>query len=280
MTFAGAEQLLNRELRTVYESREAANIADLLMEHLSGLKKIDRIIEKEKEFAAVAALNNYLKDLLAHKPVQYVLREAWFFGMKFFVNENVLIPRPETEELVQWVIEESNKDPAILDIGTGSGCISIALKRKIDHATVFSCDTGGAALDVARKNALSLGTTIHFLQLDILDDSQWNALPELDIIVSNPPYIPLKDKGSMADNVVKYEPHLALFVADGDPLIFYRAIAKLGLQKLSAGGKIYVEVHEDLAAQVAELFGSSGYRKTVIKKDLQGKERMVSAERY
>jgi release factor glutamine methyltransferase len=224
-------------------------------------------------------LESYLQRLLTHEPVQYVLNEAWFCGLKFYVDKNVLIPRPETEELVEWIITNC-KFPidqlTILDIGSGSGCIPVALKRRLGKATVWSCDISAEALKIAEKNAAELGVTVQFEELDFLDSEQSNRLPAFDIIVSNPPYVPEKDKDQMRPNVLKYEPATALFVPDHDPLVFYRAIAEFGLTHLNRDGSIYTEMHESLGTATAQLFRSKGYA-TEIKKDMQGKDRMLKA---
>lgn len=292
MTMHEAQQQLQTTLYQVYDNREAATIADWVMEHVTGMRKIDRIMHKQSPLSPdrLAQLQQYTQELLTHKPVQYVLHEAWFCGMKFYVDENVLIPRPETEELVEWVVNEvggqksevGNRKSentgklAILDIGTGSGCIPIALKKKLPQAEVYACDVSDGALTVAAKNAAAQQTTIHFLPADFLDDTIWHTLPAVDIIVSNPPYIPHHNQNSMLQNVLAYEPHLALFVPNDDPMLFYDAIARFAQQKLLPGGCIFAEIHEDLGEQTKALFEAKGY-KAEVKKDFQGKDRMVRA---
>jgi release factor glutamine methyltransferase len=193
--------------------------------------------------------------------------------MKLYVDKNVLIPRPETEELVQWIVDRNKvlkPDLQVLDIGTGSGCIAIALKRKLPSATVYACDVSGAALNVAAKNAAALGAPINFIEADILDKATWTNFPEFDIIVSNPPYIPRNEQSEMSKNVVAHEPHLALFVDNEDPLVFYRAIKAFAEKKLSSEGELFFEIHEDLADQTAQLF-----QRSELRKDMQGKNRML-----
>ena len=164
----------------------------------------------------------------------------------------------------------------ILDIGSGSGCIPIALKRKLRKADVWSCDASEAAVQVARKNAAVLGVDVKFLLLDFLDEENRKELPSFDVIISNPPYVPEKDKQQMQPNVLNFEPHIALFAPDNDALVFYKAIAAFGKEHLNPGGTIYAEIHEALGEAITELFTREGYR-TEIKKDMQGKERMIKA---
>ena len=281
MTVQEATYFLLNQLRTVYSDGEASQVVDWVMEHLTGSKKAERMLYKN---AAITEKEEYLlhlytKRLLAHEPVQYVLNESWFCGLKFFVDRNVLIPRPETEELVEWIISNCKfpvDELKILDIGTGSGCIPVALKRRIRKADVWGCDVSEAALSVAKKNAITLGAEVNFLSLDFLDKNTWSQLPVFDIIVSNPPYVPVKDKESMQPNVLNYEPHRALFVPDNDALLFYKAIAEFGKDHLSKKGKIYLEIHEELGEATSKLFQAAGY-KTELKKDMQQKDRLLQA---
>jgi release factor glutamine methyltransferase len=280
MTLHEAQQQLQTSLYELYDNREAANIADWVMEHVTGMRKIDRIMHKQSPLSPerIAQLQQYTRELLTHKPVQYVLHEAWFCGISFYVDDNVLIPRPETEELVEWVVAEAGSKQSILDIGTGSGCIPVSLKKKLPEVKVYSCDVSSPALMVAAKNAAARNITVHFIQADFLDTTSWSSLPAVDIIVSNPPYIPHNDQQTMLQNVLVYEPHLALFVPNEDPLVFYEAIARFAKEKLRPGGMIFVEIHEDLGAQTKALFEANGFVAEV-KKDFQGKDRMVKAVR-
>lgn len=281
MTIKEANQHITDRLGTIYERSEAANISDWLIEYLTGSKRTDRLAQKEKLLTAEQELllDQYIDRLLQHEPIQYVLNEAWFCGLKFYVDKNVLIPRPETEELVEWVISDC-KFPidtlSILDIGAGSGCIPIALKKRLAKAEVWSCDTSPEALNIANKNATALGINVKFVQLDFLNKAQTEILPCFDIIVSNPPYIPLKDKVTMHRNVADHEPGIALFVPDDDALIFYKSIAGFGKTHLLKKGIVYTEIHEDLGKEASAIFQSQGYE-VVLKKDMQGKERMIKA---
>lgn len=272
--------LLNKT-RGIYSEEASSKITDWVLEHITGSKKAERMIYKHEAITAEEEkqLKQYTERLLQHEPVQYVLNEAWFFGLKFYVDKNVLIPRPETEELVEWIIANLKfpiDELKILDIGTGSGCIPIALKRRIRKAEVWACDISDLALTIARKNADDNGALVDFVGLDFLDKEQRAQLPQVDIIVSNPPYVPQKDKESMAKNVLDHEPHTALFVPDNDPLVFYKAIAEFGKGHLHKGGAIYCEIHESLGEDVSALFGSQGYT-VELKKDMQQKDRMLRA---
>ena len=252
------------------------------MENITGWKKIDRVSNKSVPLSATqqTQLQQYTNELLTHTPVQYVLHEAWFYKMKLYVDENVLIPRPETEELVEWILTEAagknSKVKTVLDIGTGSGCIPLALKKTLPCYEIHSCDISEAALTVAKKNATEQRLEIYFHRCNILSETERASLPQFDTIVSNPPYIPQKDKASMAPNVLNHEPPVALFVPDDDPLIFYSAIAGFASTHLKKDGTIYLEIHEDLGLAVTSLFKEKGYSQIELKKDLQGKDRMVS----
>jgi len=270
------------QLYGLYDKREAATIAGLVIEYVTGLRKTSRILNKQvllnKE--QQGTLTIFTEQLLQHKPVQYVLHEAWFAGMKFYVDEQVLIPRPETEELVEWVIQENQKSKIknirLLDIGTGSGCIAIALKKKWDDICTIAIDISPAALGIAKKNASLSGTEVLFQLFDFLNEESWPQLSGYDIIVSNPPYIKQSESKEMSKHVVEYEPKTALFVPDEDALLFYRKIALFGKGHLSANGKIYMEINEALGKEVSALFQKEGYR-TELRKDLMGKDRMLKA---
>ncbi len=282
MTTQSAQQEATAQLKLLYDEREANNMADWVMEHITGKKRIDRLLDKQVILAEqqIAQLHAVLAELATHKPIQYVLGEAWFAGMPFFVNESVLIPRPETEELIEWIAKESLAlgvgGWGLIDIGTGSGCIPISLKKKLPQVRVTSIDVSAEALQVAKQNAAILNTEVNFLQLDFLDETNWEQLPLYDIIVSNPPYIKQSEESSMLPNVLKYEPALALFVPDDDALLFYRKIAAFAKTHLSVHGMIFVEINEALASEVTALFKSFGFE-TELRKDMQGRDRMLRA---
>lgn len=279
MTLQEATYSLLQQLRPVYGDGEASAMTDLVMENLTGSGKAERMIYKQAAISVAEEekLKEITERLLQKEPLQYILGEAWFCGFRFAVGPAVLIPRPETEELVEWVISDC-KFPldalSILDIGTGSGCIAVSLKRRLRKANVWACDMSPAALEIARKNAAGLGTPVEFAQLDFLDPAARESLPTFDIIISNPPYIPEEDKSTMHPNVLEHEPHLALFVPDNDALLFYRVIAAFGKKHLNPGGSIYTEIHESLGAATRQLFREADYE-TELKKDMQGKDRML-----
>jgi len=288
MTIHEASLQLRFQLFHIYDEREAGNIAELVMEHITGWKKIDRVINKTVPLSAIQEqlLEAFTRALLDHKPLQYVLQEAWFYGMKLYVDENVLIPRPETEELVDWLVKEvvspvstahspEADTKKIFDIGTGSGCIPLAIKKSLPGAEVHACDVSNAALEVAKKNATDCKLNIHFHLIDILDVAARDQLPAFDIIISNPPYIPEQDKILMAANVLQYEPHLALFVEENDPLLFYRVIADFAKKHLNKGGSVYLEIHENMADAVKNLYKQKGFINIELRKDLQGRDRMI-----
>lgn len=281
MTVQEATYYLLNKLRTIYADSEASQIIDLVMEKITGSMKTERMLYKNEPLSGKeeTQVKQYAERLLQHEPVQYVLNESWFCGIKFYVDNNVLIPRPETEELVEWMVNEykaKNKELKILDIGTGSGCIPISLKKKLSAAEVWSCDISTGAIEVAKKNAASANATINFIELDFLNKAERDKLPMFDIIASNPPYIPEKDKALMNPNVLNYEPATALFVPDNDSLIFYAAIVDFGKEHLKQDGNIFLEIHEDLGKAVVELLQSKGYT-AELKKDMQQKDRMVKS---
>lgn len=282
MTIKEQYRFFLQQLQTIYNLNEATVMTDWVFESLAGIERFDVIKNPDLSLptAKEDALKNALTALLQHKPVQYVLGEAWFYNMKLKVNEKVLIPRPETEELVQLVLNAASilptAAPTILDIGTGSGCIPIAIKKNMPASIVTAIDVSKGALLVAEENAANQNTVIQFLQFDFLDEAHWNALPKFDIIISNPPYIPINEKEKLDINVAAFEPHQALFVPDNSPLLFYEKIATFGKTHLNHGGEIFMETHEDYAKETASLF-KQHYKEVTIQKDIFDKERMVIA---
>lgn len=283
MTIITAYQQLLHQLYALYDNREAVNIADWVIEFITEHKRIDRIINKNIVLneAQQLQLQSFTDRLLRHEPVQYVLNEAWFAAIKFYVDENVLIPRPETEELVEQVVTMYEVRSAmydmkaeILDIGTGSGCIPIALNKKLPNVNITSIDISKKALEVATKNATDLQADITLKQVDFLNEGSWETLGIFDIIISNPPYIKQSESCSMSKHITSYEPGIALFVADDEAMIFYKKIAIFGKTHLTENGQIFVEINEALGNETIAVFKSFGYQ-TLLKKDLQGRNRMV-----
>lgn len=281
MTIHLAYQRLLLQLYHLYDNRESRMIADMVVEHVTGQRKIDRImykdipVSKEQE----TKLEKLTEDLLNHKPIQYVLGEAWFMGKKFFVNEHVLIPRPETEELVQWIIEETRiiNATSLIDIGTGSGCIPVSIKSALPGLEVSAIDISKEALSVADINAKMNAASIELLNCDILNSKDWEPLKRFDIVVSNPPYIRRSEARDMQKNVLHYEPEIALFVDDHTPILFYQAIAQFCKKHLNKGGRIYFEINEALGREVSAMLKNEGFEGIECKKDMQGKDRMIKA---
>jgi len=269
------------ELQTVYDLSEATVITDWVFENIAHIKKAD-LIKNPLQAVPVAVLKKLAEkqeELLQHKPVQYVMGNTTFYNMQLQVSDKVLIPRPETEEMTNMVVNSyrfEQKQISILDIGTGSGCIAIAIKKNLPSTKVIALDISEDALEIARVNAISNKTNIQCTLFDFLDESRWPELMLFDIIISNPPYIPAKEKTTLAKNVVDFEPHTALFVPDNNPLLFYEKIAKFGRSHLNYNGKVFVETHEDYTKEVAALFATS-YQQVIVKKDMFGKERIVIA---
>ncbi|HEY4336545.1 MAG TPA: HemK/PrmC family methyltransferase [Puia sp.] len=284
MDWSTAQKELGLSLVPLYGEGEAAVIADWVMEALSGKKRLDRLMMRGELLspADLTVFERWRGELLAYRPVQYVLGESWFGGMKFFVDERVLIPRPETEELVEWVAVTLAEGaslaaadrPALLDVGTGSGCIAVTLARKRRDLRVLACDVSLGALAVAGQNALALGGAVEFFSLDFLDRAKWAAVPPVTWVVSNPPYIPATERMDMARHVIDYEPGTALFVPSDDALVFYRALGEFARER---GSGLFVEIHEDRGPAVRDLLTALGACEVVLRKDLQGRDRMIKA---
>jgi len=274
-----AYQQLIAELGKQYASGEASSIARIVFEDAFGIHNFSRTdLLDELQIRQLTQISKRLND---GEPVQYALGQASFYGLNLTVDSSVLIPRQETEELVHWILNDHpEQDPLrILDIGSGSGCIPLALKANWSAAMVTAVDISAAALAIGRKNAAQLGLDVEFQQVDILKEEDWQNIGQFDVIVSNPPYIPTSEKALMPGHVLNYEPSLALFVEDEDPLIFYRKIAKLALQKLSPKGRLYYETNEFNAQQVLELLQKEGFVNIELRKDMQKKDRMICAQK-
>ena len=281
MTFIEAQTIFKQELSAVYDTSEIQTAFNWVLEHLTRLNSIElRLIFDKQQLTTIQEeqFNQIIKELKQQKPLQYVLGETTFFGLNFKVNENVLIPRPETEELVDWILQENTlQSPTILDIGTGSGCIAISLKKNIPNATVFALDISEKALELAQENARLNQSQIHFLHRDILNNTL-EDLPQFDIIVSNPPYIRELEKQQMHNNVLEHEPHLALFVTNENPLIFYDKISSLAREKLQKEGLLFFEINQYLGTEMQNLLQKKSFSEIEIRKDLNQNERMLKAK--
>jgi len=263
------------QLEGVYDRAEVKSVVIVLLEDLFHISRMEVALRKEVTIDQ-AVLTQALSRLQRHEPVQYVVGKARFLDREFAVAPGVLIPRPETEELVQWITEENAHSHAVIwDIGTGSGCIAISIALGLPEAQVFGTDISENAISMAQANSDTLLANVHFSLSDILREKP--ALPRPDIIVSNPPYIPASERTTMHANVTKFEPETALFVSDADPLLFYRRIAEVAKEVLALNGKLYFEIHEKLGLEVKNLLVDLGFHQVEIKKDMQGKDRMVKA---
>lgn len=281
-------------LQNIHVEQEIESFFFILTEYLHHLKRVDVALQPDFELSDsdIQKWNAIVSDLQQEKPIQYITGETWFYGLQFEVNENTLIPRPETEELVEWIIESQKSNVqsqtlAILDIGTGTGCIPISLKTNILQANVSAIDVSEHALEVAKRNAELNKVEINFIQANILEVQDLSQLStpnsqlrtNFDIIVSNPPYVRNLEKQEIKKNVLDYEPHLALFVEDTDALLFYRKIAQLALKNLSPNGLLFFEINQYLGNETVELLKNLGFKNIELKKDLYGNDRMIKCEK-
>ena len=267
---------ITEKLQSCYDAREAGNLVQQLFDAYNGWTRAEVVMNAEKRMGESELLRYHfaLKRLVNHEPIQYILGYAWFLDLPLEVGPAVLIPRPETEELVRLIAERNTQpNPRILDVGTGSGCIAIALKKLIPAAQITALDVSDEALNLARRNANKLSVEIEFSQLDILATHPQKTY---DIVVSNPPYIPIMEKESMAPSVTEHEPHLALFTDDSDALVFYRRLMELTPVLLTPGGQVFCEIHERMAAPLLELATHYAIQSPEIHVDMQGKNRMMS----
>ncbi|HPM92987.1 MAG TPA: peptide chain release factor N(5)-glutamine methyltransferase [Bacteroidales bacterium] len=267
-------------LKAIYPERESRAIINRVFSDILGIDPLkavvdpDMPVEPEKEIL----LMNCTRDLLSYKPLQYVTGKAYFLDLQLDVRPGVLIPRPETEELVSWIIrDQASAGPvSILDIGTGSGCIVLALGKRLPGAKLTALDISPAALEIARANAMKHAIPVSFIEIDIMDEGAWKHLGPFDVIVSNPPYVRESEKSLMQPNVLDYEPAVALFVGDDDPLVFYRKVSDLAHQHLFKTGFLYFEINEYLGDEVVRLLRNS-FSEVILKQDLHGKNRFIRA---
>jgi len=269
-----------QELASIYDAGEAESFFYLILEEKQKLKRIDLALNPDLTFSneEIQVWNLILEQLKQEIPLQYLLGKTSFYGLEFEVNENVLIPRPETEELVEWIIGDcfvprNDKKVKILDIGTGSGCIAVSLAKNIPNAEVFAIDVSEKALATAQKNAISNEVNVTFLLKNILETEDLGQ--QFNIIVSNPPYVRELEKLEIKKNVLDNEPHLALFVDDNDALIFYRKIAELALKNLSPNGQLFFEINQYLGKEMKELLEKMNFKNIELRKDIYGNDRMM-----
>lgn len=271
-------------LAAKYPSTEIESFFTILLEDILSMKRIDAVLNSDffVDKENLNTLNIITDRLLNEEPIQYILGKTEFYGYPFIVNKNTLIPRPETEELVSWVAEISqkitasnNKKVSILDVGTGSGCISISLAKNTKNSIIYAVDVSKKALDIAKKNAIINNVTVHFEELDILKTEELTQ--KFNIIVSNPPYVREQEKKEIQNNVLENEPHLALFVADNKPLIFYEKIADLALKYLEKSGFLFFEINQYLGKETKEMLKQKGFRNIELRKDFAGNNRMIKA---
>ena len=270
---------IQSELKGLYPETEIKSFSYLIIEKLTGFSRTEVYVNKNTLFSneQYHEIESFIEKLKKFIPIQYILGETEFYGLPFYVNKSVLIPRPETEELVDWICTENNKNQGlqILDIGTGSGCIALSLKHEFPNSVVNGFDISEKALETAQRNATRNKLEVNFRIVDILNTpdiaSKW------DIIVSNPPYITENEKDDMLPNVLEHEPHLALFVPDNDPLLFYRKIALFALQHLQPNGKLYFEINRTQGKQCVDLLTGMGFQNIVLRKDISRNDRMVRA---
>ena len=279
MSLQDTKQAIKHQLSSLYDALEINSMVNIIIEEATGWDALHQNIHKNDALnqSQTEQLEYYVKQLFTGKPLQYIIEKAWFMGKVYFVNEAVLIPRPETEELVEWIIEYAqiiNKPLSMIDIGTGSGCIPISLKLSIPNAKLTAIDISKEALAIAQKNAASYHTDIEWIEQDILQTKQLKD--QYDIIISNPPYIPLREKVAMQKQVADHEPEIALFVPDQFPLIFYSKIAHIGKSALKTNGQLFFEIHYDQGDAIIALLDEMGYH-AELRQDIYGKDRMVRA---
>lgn len=271
----------HNELDELFGNDEVASFFFIVLEYLHQMKRVDLALQPDFSISDAQAnqWNEILRDLKNEKPIQYIIGITEFYGLPFIVNENTLIPRPETEELVDWIVESleaKDDDIQIVDIGTGTGCIPISLKKNIQKASVFAIDVSEKALETAQRNAVLNKVAIHFIETDILKlESLEEIGTKFDIIVSNPPYVRNLEKEEIKKNVLDYEPHLALFVEDDDALLFYRKIAILAKNGLKENGVLYFEINQYLGKETVDLLAALGFQNIDLKKDFYGNDRMI-----
>jgi release factor glutamine methyltransferase len=276
MKLKDIQEKFHTSLDAIYPKEEVDNFFFLLSEAHFNVKRIDLAMDTNMQVENTHDILEALSLLKQQKPIQYILGETEFFGLPFKVNNSVLIPRPETEELVAWVLNEvdTSKNINILDIGTGSGCIAISLAKSLPNASVYALDVSEKAIAVAKQNAVLNTAEVEFIRADILSDTG-DLTQKFDVIVSNPPYVRALEKNKMQPNVLEHEPHLALFVANNNPLLFYEAISKYAKKALRANGQLFFEINEYLGVETVNVLHNHNFNNIQLKQDIFGKDRMV-----
>ena len=281
MNYSQIKKIFHQQLKEIYIKNEIDSLFFIALEYVTSISKIEYILQKEEEISEekLIKLKFILEKLTKNKPVQYITRKAYFYGLNFYVNEKVLIPRQETNELVDWVLMSvtHSKPIKILDIGTGSGCIAITLKKNLPLSEVFAIDISNEAIQVAQKNANDNEVEINFLQKNILEINDLKS--NFDIIISNPPYVRELEKLEMAPNVLDNEPHLALFVPDNNPLLFYEKITEIALKNLTEDGMLFFEINQYLSEETKKMIENKGFKNVTLRKDLQENYRMILAKK-
>lgn len=282
MTSAQALKHIVQQLLDIYDPGEAVSIASIVLEDAFGVHPSQISSKSKLSKEQVAQLDSIILRLLAHEPVQYVMGQAAFYGLRLKVTPAVLIPRQETEESVHWALETAKQHPeirSVLDIGTGSGCIPVSIKKRRPDLDVHALDISAAALAVAAENARLQKTDVHFYEVNILDKKAWKQLPKFDLIVSNPPYVTEEERKILPKNVLDYEPHLALFSGGNDAQRFVKVIGEFGVKHLNPGGWLFLETNEFYVPISSEILSNLGYVEVETRQDLNKRDRMICGRR-
>lgn len=274
-----AKSLIKSRLADLYSTGEIESFTRLILQRVLGLTGVQLLLIKDEQIpvAKLVEIEQIVTRLAQYEPIQYIFNETEFYGLLFYVNPSVLIPRPETEELVEWILKSAGKRTSLLDIGTGSGCIAVSCAKKGNFHKIGAYDISGEALQIAQKNAMQNQVSIDFSRIDILNWRSYTYKHKWDIIVSNPPYVTYEERKMMESNVLDYEPHLALFVDDDDPLLFYREISLFARENMSRGGNLFFEINEAFGLQTRDLLSELGFIHCELRQDINGKCRMVRA---
>ncbi|MDO4880190.1 MAG: peptide chain release factor N(5)-glutamine methyltransferase [Capnocytophaga sp.] len=280
MNYSEIKKIFHQQLKEKYIENEIDSLFFIALENVANISRIEYFLQKENiiYLKYLEKLEFILQELKKNKPIQYIINNAYFYGLNFYVDENVLIPRQETNELVDWVLNsvDASQPLKILDIGTGSGCIAIALKKNLPFAEVSAIDISEKAIEVAQKNAQKNQVRVNFLQKNILQTE--HLLQKWNIIISNPPYVQEKEKAEIQPNVLDNEPHLALFVPDDNPLLFYEKITELAKKNLTENGILFFEINQYLSKETKKMIENKGFSQVILKKDLQQNDRMILAK--